>query len=129
MNKVRYKNKVDSSRAEMNTLQLSNPYIPNNNRVNQHHSGSRAFIPIGKYLHSLSLTLLRFAPQNVKIENRMGSNKVHYGKCGSGVFRAIFKCFKNKICMREVALLSPQSIPKGFRCLHFSFYNTSNNSL
>ena len=28
------------------------------------HSGSRAFIPIGKYLHSLSL-LLRLAPPNV----------------------------------------------------------------
>ena len=34
INKVRYKIKVDSSRAEMNTLQLSKPYIPNNNRVN-----------------------------------------------------------------------------------------------
>ena len=48
----------------MNTLQLSKPYIPNNNRVNQRHSGSRAFIPIGKYLHSLSLPL-RLAPPNV----------------------------------------------------------------
>ena len=26
--------KVDSSRAEMNTLQPSKPYMPNNNRVN-----------------------------------------------------------------------------------------------
>ena len=26
--------KVDSSRAEMNTLQLTKPYIPNNNTVN-----------------------------------------------------------------------------------------------
>ena len=26
--------KDDGSRAEMNTLQLSKPYIPNNNRVN-----------------------------------------------------------------------------------------------
>ena len=35
MNQVRYvKIKVDSLRAEMNTLQLSKPYIPNNNRVN-----------------------------------------------------------------------------------------------
>ena len=47
------------SRAEMNTLQLSKPYIPDNNR-----GGSRAFIPIGKYLHSLSLPL-RLAPPNV----------------------------------------------------------------
>ena len=29
MNKVRYKIKVDSSRAEMNTLQLSKPYRVN----------------------------------------------------------------------------------------------------
>ena len=42
----------------MNTLQLSKPYIPDNNR-----GGSRAFIPIGKYLHSLSLPL-RLAPPN-----------------------------------------------------------------
>ena len=81
----------------------------------------------------MSLTL-RLAPQNVntfhsRLKIAWGANKVHYGKCGSGVFRAIFKCFKNKICMREVALLSPQSIPKGLRCLHCSFYNTSNNSL
>ena len=48
----------------MNTLQLSKPYIPNNNRVNQRHSDSRALIPIGKYLHSLSLPL-RLAPPNV----------------------------------------------------------------
>ena len=34
MNKVRVTIKVDSSRAEMNTLQLSKPHIPNNNRVN-----------------------------------------------------------------------------------------------
>ena len=48
----------------MNTSQLSKPYIPNNNRVNERHSGSRALIPIGKYLHSLSLPL-RLAPPNV----------------------------------------------------------------
>ena len=48
----------------MNTLQLSKPCIPNNNRVNKRHSGSRAFRPIGKYLHSLSLPL-RLAPPNV----------------------------------------------------------------
>ena len=34
MNKVRIKIKGDSLRAEMNTLQLSKPYIPYNNRVN-----------------------------------------------------------------------------------------------
>ena len=63
--KVRKKKiKVDSSRAEMNTLQLSKPYIPYNNGVNKRHSDSRALIPIGKYLHSLSL-LLRLAPPNV----------------------------------------------------------------
>ena len=50
----------------MNILQLSKPYIPNNNRVNQRNSGSRAFIPIGKYLHPLSLPL-RLAPPNVNI--------------------------------------------------------------
>ena len=34
MNKVGYKIKVGSSRAEMNTLQLPKPKKPNNNRVN-----------------------------------------------------------------------------------------------
>ena len=48
----------------MNTLQLSKPYIPDNNRVNKRYSGSHAFIPIGKYLHSLSLPI-RLAPPNV----------------------------------------------------------------
>ena len=57
--------KFDSSGAEMNTLQLSKPYIPNNNRVNEkRHSGSRAFIPIANYFFSLSLPL-RLAPPNV----------------------------------------------------------------
>ena len=32
--RLRRKIKVDSSRAEMNTLQLSKPYIPHNNGVN-----------------------------------------------------------------------------------------------
>ena len=37
---------MKNKRAEMNTLQLSKPYMPYNNRVNhERHNGSRAFIP------------------------------------------------------------------------------------
>ena len=61
----------------MNTLQLSKPYIPNNNRVNQRHSGSGAFIPIGTYLHSLSLPL-RLAPPNVNTYLFVSSRSVTF---------------------------------------------------
>ena len=41
---------MKNKRAEMNTLQLSKPEMPYNNRVNhERHNGSHAFIPIGKY--------------------------------------------------------------------------------
>ena len=59
----------------MNTLQLSKPYIPYNNRVNTRHNGSRAFIPIGKYLHSLSLPL-RLAPPNVNTSYKAGKTLI-----------------------------------------------------
>ena len=48
-----------------------------------------------------------------------GTNKVHYGKCGSGVFRAIFKCFnhsKGRIrsaCVRQLCCHHKVS-PKDF---------------
>ncbi len=50
-----YKIKVEKFESWDEYITTISPYIRYNNRVNKRHNGSRAFIPIRNYLHSLSL--------------------------------------------------------------------------
>ena len=59
------KNKIESSKAEMNTLQLPNLKYATDNRLRECCGAHVRLIPIGKYLHSVCHCLLRLVAPNI----------------------------------------------------------------